>query len=82
MESDVVTMQDIFIAKPVEDAQGGRTPATACSARCAARGIKPQFLDKMSSNGVNLPAELLPAGQPPSGCSSRRSRVFGRAVGQ
>ena len=34
MESDVVTLQDIFIAKPVEDGgRATRTPATGCSAR-------------------------------------------------
>ena len=34
MESDIVTMQDIFLAKPVEDPRRPATPAAACSARC------------------------------------------------
>ena len=34
MESDVVTLQDIFIAKPVEDVEPSRpTPGTGCWAR-------------------------------------------------
>ena len=35
-----------------------RTRATACSARCSRRGIKPQFLHKLSSNGVKLPNQF------------------------
>ena len=33
MESDVVTLQDVFLAKPVEDGAPDRTPAIACWAR-------------------------------------------------
>ena len=82
MESDVVTLQDIFIAKPVEDdGRRSQAPAAACSARCACTGIKPQFLDKLSSNGVNLPPQFF---QPdsPERAAAAGGGVFGRAVGQ
>jgi pilus assembly protein CpaF len=54
MESDVITLQDIFVAKPPEEGaavmHGSRllTPLV-CT------GLKPQFLDKLAANGVILP---------------------------
>jgi pilus assembly protein CpaF len=52
MESDVITLQDIFVAKPPEDDGSGSTKLLeelTCS------GLKPHFLDKMHANGVVLP---------------------------
>ncbi|MEP7335319.1 MAG: ATPase, T2SS/T4P/T4SS family, partial [Actinomycetota bacterium] len=49
MESDVVTLQDIFIARgpDEESAAAGRLlSALACT------GLKPTFLEKMAANGV------------------------------
>jgi pilus assembly protein CpaF len=54
MESDVITLQDIFIAKPPDEdsvAPGGTRLLSAL--RCT--GLKPHFLEKMAANGVNLP---------------------------
>ena len=55
MESDVITLQDLFVAKPPDEesapaARGNRllTPLT-CT------GLKPHFLEKMAANGVVLP---------------------------
>ena len=55
MESDVITLQDIFSTKPPDEehrAGAGRarllTPLT-CS------GLKPHFLEKLAANGVVLP---------------------------
>jgi pilus assembly protein CpaF len=54
MESDVITLQDLFIAKPPDEetgvVRGGRllSPLT-CT------GLKPHFLEKMAANGVILP---------------------------
>jgi pilus assembly protein CpaF len=79
MESDVVTLQDIFVAKPVEDsgaAEGGHRllgPLT-CT------GIKPQFLDKLAGNGVNLPATFFQLDGGDKGGITQG--VFGRAMGQ
>ncbi len=75
MESDVVTLQDIFIAKPVEDVAEPR-PETGhrLLGPLTCTGIKPHFLDKMAGNGVNLPPELLPA-RYRRAASVRRGRV-------
>src|SRR5437867_12748481 len=52
MESEVITLQDIFYAKPpAEDAAGG---VTRLLAPLACTGLKPQFLDKMATQGVVL----------------------------
>jgi pilus assembly protein CpaF len=56
MESDVITLQDVFVAKPPdEDAEnGGGKPANLLNPlECT--GLKPQFLEKMAANGVTLP---------------------------
>jgi pilus assembly protein CpaF len=52
MESDVITLQDIFLAKPPdEDAFGG---GTRLLSPLTATGLKPHFLDKMAAHGVAL----------------------------
>jgi pilus assembly protein CpaF len=82
MESDVVTLQDIFIAKPVENAAEQAETGHRLLGPLTCSGIKPHFLDKMAGNGVNLPPNFfLPdSGERPS--SATAAGVFGRAVGQ
>jgi pilus assembly protein CpaF len=58
MESDVVTMQDIFLAKPVEDTEEMAHAGNRLLGPLVSTGIKPQFLHKLSSNGVKLPAQF------------------------
>jgi pilus assembly protein CpaF len=58
MESDVVTMQDIFTAKPVEDREESAHTGNRLLGPLLCTGIKPQFLHKLSSNGVSLPAQF------------------------
>ena len=55
MESDVVTLQDIFMAKPPDEetAQGTHAMRLLGSLNCS--GLKPHFLEKMAANGVALP---------------------------
>jgi pilus assembly protein CpaF len=55
MESEVITLQDIFVAKPPEEdaANAGRTLTLLSPLACS--GLKPHFLDKMTANGVALP---------------------------
>ena len=52
MESDVITLQDIFLAQAPDEAMGGTgrllTPLSGT-------GLKPHFLEKMAQNGVVLP---------------------------
>jgi pilus assembly protein CpaF len=55
MESDVITLQDIFNARPPDEEHnptGGRSPLLT-ALQCT--GLKPQFLDKLAVNGVVLP---------------------------
>jgi pilus assembly protein CpaF len=54
MESDVITLQDLFLAKPPDEenlaARGSRLLSPlSCT------GLKPHFLEKMAANGVILP---------------------------
>ena len=53
MESDVITLQDIFVAKPPDEdtAFGG---ATRLLSPLSATGLKPHFLEKMAAHGVVL----------------------------
>jgi pilus assembly protein CpaF len=56
MESDVITLQDIFVAKapPEETAMTGRV-ANRLLMPLSCTGLKPHFLDKLASHGVVLP---------------------------
>jgi pilus assembly protein CpaF len=53
MESDVITLQDVFLAKPPDEqqAQGGTVRLLS---PLACTGLKPNFLEKMAANGVAL----------------------------
>ena len=80
MESDVVTLQDVFLAKAIEDGAQNRDAGHRLLGPLTCTGIKPHFLDKMASNGVNLPPNFFQEDAqdrppPPAG-------IFGRAVGQ
>jgi pilus assembly protein CpaF len=53
MESDVITLQDIFLAKPPdEQTQTGST--IRLLSPLSSSGLKPNFLEKMAANGVVL----------------------------
>jgi pilus assembly protein CpaF len=54
MESDVVTLQDVFLAKPPDENQsyGG---AHRLLSPLRATGLKPHFLEKLAANDVVLP---------------------------
>ncbi|MEX1357785.1 MAG: CpaF family protein [Gaiellaceae bacterium] len=55
MESDVVTLQDVFVASPPDEETGGTgrllTPL-ACT------GLKPRFLEKLAASGAILPPDF------------------------
>jgi pilus assembly protein CpaF len=53
MESDVITLQDIFIAKP-PDEQSAQAGAVRLLSPLTCSGLKPNFLEKMAANGVVL----------------------------
>jgi hypothetical protein len=81
MESDVVTLQDIFLARPIETESEARSTGNRLLGPLTATGIKPECIDKLSSNGVNLPASFfqVEADRPaaPSVRSDARSRHDG-----
>src|SRR4051812_5167245 len=54
MESDVVTLQDIFIAEPPDENQG-HVGAHRLLSPLRSSGLKPHFLDKLAANDVVLP---------------------------
>jgi len=53
MESDVVTLQDIFVAESPTEADAARAKRLLTPLR--ATGLKPHFLEKLASNNVILP---------------------------
>jgi len=53
MESDVITLQDIFIAKPPDEAEASQGAVRLLSS-LSCSGLKPNFLDKLAANGVML----------------------------
>ncbi len=55
MESDVITLQDLFVAKPPDEEDAGTGRAARLLAPLACTGLKPHFLDKMVANNVILP---------------------------
>ena len=54
MESDVITLQDIFIARPPTDEAEANHGAIRLLSPLSCSGLKPNFLDKMAANGVML----------------------------
>jgi pilus assembly protein CpaF len=55
MESDVITLQDIFLARP-PDEESAAAQVTRLLSPLSCTGLKPHFLEKMAANGVALPA--------------------------
>ena len=81
MESDVVTMQDIFIAKPVEDPRRPAHAGNRLLGPLRSTGIKPQFLQQAVVERRQPPEPVLPAragarrpvhGVPPPGLLMRK----------
>jgi pilus assembly protein CpaF len=56
MESDVVTLQDIFLAKTPDDETATAGRSMRLLSPLAATSLKPHFLDKLATNGVVLAA--------------------------
>jgi pilus assembly protein CpaF len=54
MESEVITLQDIFLAAPPDDNRYDARTVTLLG-DLAYTGLKPHFLDKLAANGVTLP---------------------------
>ncbi len=57
MESDVITLQDVFVAKP-PDEESGVTGVHRLLGPLLCAGLKPHFLDKMATHGVTMPSNF------------------------
>ena len=54
MESDVITLQDIFVAKPPDEETAAESRATRLLGPLKCTALKPLFLEKQAANGVVL----------------------------
>jgi pilus assembly protein CpaF len=54
MESDVITLQDIFVARPPDEETTAVVQPSRLLAPLACTGLKPHFLEKLAANGVVL----------------------------
>jgi hypothetical protein len=54
MEADVITLQDVFIARPPDENTPTLGNRNRLMSPLTCTGLKPQFLDKMAANGVAL----------------------------
>jgi pilus assembly protein CpaF len=57
MESDVITLQDIFLSRP-PDEESANAQVTRLLSPLSCSGLKPHFLEKMAASGVTLPASF------------------------
>lgn len=55
MESDVVTLQDIFLARPPDDESHSGGRSARLLSPLTPTGLKPHFIDKMAASGVVMP---------------------------
>jgi pilus assembly protein CpaF len=60
MESDVITLQEIFLAKPPDETESGSSVKLLGPLECS--GLKPHFLEKMAANGVSMPPHFFSEG--------------------
>jgi pilus assembly protein CpaF len=58
MESDVITLQDVFIAKPPDEDSATSGHTTRLLGELLCTGLKPHFLEKMAANGVSMPGDF------------------------
>ena len=72
MESDVITLQDVFLAKPPEEGEAVNG-TTKLLSPLTCTGLKPHFLEKLAANGVVLPPTFF--------TSDRERPTFGSTYG-
>jgi pilus assembly protein CpaF len=58
MESEVITVQDLYVARPTVGGEGGVMDKPRPT------GIRPQFADKLAASGVTLPAGSFDPAEP------------------
>jgi pilus assembly protein CpaF len=74
MESEVVTLQDVFLARPVDERAPANEAATALRPlECS--GLQPHFRTKLQAHGVVLPEDFYEPERPLAVVGSRRGRA-------
>jgi pilus assembly protein CpaF len=63
MESEVITLQDLFLARP-PDEETAAVRGSRLLSPLACTGLKPHFLEKMAANGVLLPPTFFNVSEP------------------
>jgi pilus assembly protein CpaF len=76
MESDVVTLQDIFVASPPAEDEA-YTTAHRLLTPLRATGLKPHFLEKLAANNVVLPPTFFSGDDPDQLRASFTAAGFG-----
>ena len=79
MESDVITLQDLFLARPPEEGAGSFGGRGRLLSPLRGTGLKPQFLEKLATGGVVLaPSFFTPEDEPgPAMREARSGPAFG-----
>ncbi len=77
MESDVITLQDIFVAKPPDEESAAESRATRFLGPLRCTSLKPLFLEKLATNGVVLqPAFFSADDETPAAAMSHQVSKF------
>jgi pilus assembly protein CpaF len=58
MESDVVTLQDIFLARPPDESTASSGGLFKLLSPLECSGLKPHFLEKLAASGVSFPGNF------------------------
>jgi len=58
MESDVISLQDVFVAKPPDEESMAAGQGTRLLGSLLCSGLKPHFLDKLAVHGVTMPSDF------------------------
>ena len=66
MESDLITLQDLFVAKQPDEEAAAANRGSRLLLPLACTGLKPHFLEKMAAAGVVLPATFFRVEQRPT----------------
>ena len=79
MESDVITLQDIFTTKPPEEGSPSAGGGNRLLTPLLCTGLKPQFLDKLAANGVGLHSTFfVPEDEAGAGAGMRDTHIAPR----
>ena len=58
MESDVVTLQDVFVARPVDERAAASGDPGALLRPLTPSGLQPHFRHKLAAQGISIPDEF------------------------